>query len=180
MASTKNIIIVSAVILVAAAVLVFSLAGTKSDIPPVGSIKEVKPHEAPSELKGEALRKKIYDDFIEDVKLWQSDNPHDYRKALTGRALQQLEDIYGADLKAGKIKVRVHKDIKAEVKDLQFDTAQVAYKFTDASYYIDAETKKAITKPLNVTREWNIGLTQDKANGQWKITVILGAPRKHD
>lgn len=181
MKSNKNIIIiVSAVLLAIAVILVINLASAKNDIPPVGQIKNQDVHKAPSTFKnepqGEALKQEITKDFLEDIQIMQSSNPNDYGKGLTGKALQKFKDAYNQDAQGGKLRIRVYKTLKAEVADMQFGVPEATFKFVDNSYFVDPNTMKPISKPLNVTREWYMGM--QKEDGRWKISLIMGAAKQ--
>ncbi|MDI6716570.1 MAG: hypothetical protein QME63_06460, partial [Actinomycetota bacterium] len=130
-------------------------------------------------LVGEALRKKINEDLIEDMKYLQSPNPHDYNKGFTGRALAALQSAYDDNFAAGKKKIWVIKNLETKVTDMQFGVPEGVCTFFDASYYIDVETRKPLTKPINVKRVWYVGMRQDKGSDQWKIMVIMGAASTH-
>jgi len=97
-------------------------------------------------------------------------------EGLTGRALRQFQTAYEKDFDGGKIRVRVYKTIDVKVIGMQFGVPEAIYKFTDNSYYIDTKTRQPVSQPLNVKREWALGLAKD-AGGHWKVSLIMGAAR---
>lgn len=176
----KNIIIIaSAVLLVVVVILLINLASTKDSIPSVGKIKNQDVHKAPNafknEPKGEALRQQITKDFLEDIQIMQSSNPSDYKKGLTGKALQEFTDAYNQDAQGNKLRIRVYNTLKASVNDMQFNVPEATFKFVDNSYFVNPSTMKPISQPLNVIRTWYIGM--HKEDGRWKIALIMGAAK---
>ncbi|OIO84695.1 MAG: hypothetical protein AUK32_08305 [Candidatus Aquicultor secundus] len=175
--NNKTTIIITALILIAAVIWFLSMINANNGVPPVGTIA-ARPdvHNEKNELTGAKLKEKISKDLLDDIKLMQSKNPHDFTKGLTGRALRQFQTAYEKDFDGGKIRVRVYKTIDVKVIGMQFGVPEAIYKFTDNSYYIDTKTRQPVSQPLNVKREWALGLAKD-AGGHWKVSLIMGAAR---
>lgn len=129
--------------------------------------------ELKEEPTGEELEKLITKHALEDIKYWSAQNPDDYSKGFIGSALSSLQNTYKKDLEAGKIKVRVHKDVDLKITGMQFGTPKGTYKFRDESYYIDAKTKKPISQAESVQKEWKLAFRKDK-DGTWKISLVMG------
>ena len=169
--------ITAGVVVVIVAVLIGVINARSSAPALVGSVEAVDPHKQKNELTGEALKKQIETDLKEDIQYMQSKNPHDYTKGLIGRALTQFNTAYENDFAGGKIRVRVYNTTELNVIGMQFGVPEAIFKFTDNSYYIDAKTRQAVSKPLGLKRQWAIGMAKDDKDGQWKISVIMGAAR---
>ncbi|MHB8841632.1 MAG: hypothetical protein ACYC56_07570 [Candidatus Aquicultor sp.] len=175
--NNKTALIITALIVTAAAIWFLSMLNADNGVPPVGTIAASPDvHSEKNELTGVKLKEKITNDLQDDIKLMQAKNPHDYTKGLTGRALRQFQTAYEKDFGGGKIRVRVYKTTDIKVIGMQFGVPEAIYKFTDNSYYIDAKTRQPVSKPLNVKREWALGLAKD-AGDHWKVSLIMGAAK---
>lgn len=118
------------------------------------------------------IKAEIEDGFKEALEIWitTKDNPKDFKKGLTGRALWELEQQSAGEKKQGKIRIRVHDEREFEVVKVKEDAGAVAYSYVDNGYYIDAKTKKRISKPSGDQKEWLIGIGKD--GKVWKISEI--------
>lgn len=175
--NNKTAIVISALVLIAAVIWFLSMMNANNGVPPVGAIAASPDvHNEKNELTGAKLKAKVSKDLQDDINLMQSKNPHDYTKGLTGRALRQFQSAYEKDFDGGKIRIRVYKTIDIKVIGMQFGVPEAIYKFTDNSYYIDAKTRQPVSQPLNVKREWALGLAKDTGD-HWKVSLIMGAAK---
>jgi len=125
----------------------------------------------PKEAK--RIKKEIEEGFKKALDIWinTKDNPKDFEKGLAGKALWELKQQTAAEQAQGKIKIRVHDKREFEVVKIKEDAGAVAYTYVDNSYYIDAKTKKKISKPTGDKKEWLIGI--GKYGKVWKISEIV-------
>jgi len=118
------------------------------------------------------IKKEMEKGFEKSLEVWLSvtDDPDDFKKGMTGSAFEELKQQFTNELAQGKIKVRVHDSQVFEAVKIDEESGAIAYAYTDNGYYIDAKTKKKISKPLNEKKEWLISVA--KVKNVWKISGI--------
>lgn len=119
------------------------------------------------------IKKEIEAGFKKAIDVWTNTkgNPESFKKGLTGKALLELEKQTKNESAQGKIKIRVHDNSEFEVVKVKETAGAVAYVYIDNGYYIDAKTKKPISKPSGAKKEWLIGI--GKYGKVWKISNIV-------
>lgn len=130
--------------------------------------------------------KKILSDTKDDINIILKAKNDESRlsKALTDPALKQTRDNIKADKQLGRIRIRVYKNIKLQIKNFTKPTAGLTLTFIDEGYYIDSKTNKPLTQPTH-QKQVLLLAALEKA-GRWKISEILSpqvkpetAPKKN-
>lgn len=119
------------------------------------------------------LNNEILRDARKAVDIWIK-HPDRIEEAFTGSALQEFRAARTLDKKDGIRVVRVHKNQRFQVLDINEGVRPyVEYRFLDMSYYVDAKTGKAKTKPFKQERTLAIYMVRN--DGVYKIDSMIGA-----
>jgi len=150
--------------------LAFLAAGCASGPGVEWQVENVKQKEGANLLP---LRNEILKDAKENIAIWIT-SPDRIEEAFTGTALNEFRAARDLDKKEGVRVVRVHKNQRFTVFDVNDGIRpQVEYRFLDMTYYVDARTGKPKTKPFN--KERTISLFLVRADGKFKIDNMIGS-----
>jgi hypothetical protein len=126
----------------------------------------------PTALERGRLRREVLAATDAGMAAWRADDIEAMKKYFSEKQVAFYEKLKARNRAAGRLRVRRHLGVSADVTELSSDgrQASVQYEFTNASYFTDLSGRR-LTGPAN--SETEIDLTLVKNAGGWTISTMI-------